>query len=340
MTAAAALIHRLTSFWANQLGGTFLAPGSTLSLAALAITLIVAGWWLVPAHRSRRPRWRVLARALFPRRMWRSASGRADLGWFAFSLMGYGLVFGGLTLGAGQVAAAVEARLGPGPVAPVWPAWIAAPLLTVALFVAYEFAYWLDHWLSHKVPAFWQLHRVHHSAESLSIFTNFRVHPLETIKFAAIIALVTGGVRGVALHVLGPVSDWQIGGTNILLLGFAVAVTHVQHSHLWVSFGPRWGKWLFGPAHHQIHHSADPAHYDRNFGSSLTIFDRLAGTFYQPAARREALSFGVELLDPRPHGPMAGLVMPVVRAMRVAAGYSAASASSARSWAWRFHISA
>ncbi|MFX9169583.1 hypothetical protein ABTN79_20345, partial [Acinetobacter baumannii] len=81
-----------------------------------------------------------------------------------------------------------------------------------------------------KVPLFWQVHRVHHSAESLSFFTNFRVHPLETLKFAAITAVATGSARALALHMLGLVSDWQLGGTNILLLGFAVTVTHVQHS--------------------------------------------------------------------------------------------------------------
>ncbi|MGL4314520.1 MAG: sterol desaturase family protein [Sphingomonas sp.] len=339
MTAAAFLL-KLGQFWQAQLAGMLLAPGSTLSLAALVVTASIAAWWAVPANHGRLPRWRVWRRALFPRRMWRSASGRADLAWVGFGIFGYGLIFGGLVLGSGQVSAALLARLGPGPVQPLLPGWASAPALTVILFLAYEFGYWLDHWLSHKVPLFWQVHRVHHSAESLSFFTNFRVHPLETLKFAAITAVATGSARALALHMLGLVSDWQLGGTNILLLGFAVTVTHVQHSHLWVSFGPHWGKWLLGPAHHQIHHSADPAHYDRNFGSSLAIFDRLAGTFYQPAMKREALRFGVEAIDAHPHGVMAGFVMPVVRAARVAMGYSAANASSARSWAWRFHISA
>jgi len=341
--AVSPLVARVADFWWVQLVGTLLASGSTLSLAALVATLAMAAYWSLPPRRRHLPRIAVWRRALFPRRMWRSASGRADIVWALFSLFGYGLLFGWLTLGTAPMADAVDAALtrwaGPKPLAAL-PAIIAVPLLTVVIFLAYEFAYWLDHWLSHKVPALWALHRVHHSADSLSLLTIFRVHPLETIGFAAITAIIVGAVRGVAVHLIGPVSDWQIGGTNALVLGFAVALTHLQHSHLWITFGPRWGKWLLGPAHHQIHHSADPQHHDRNFGSALALFDRLAGTFHMPAARREPLRFGVDMPDAAPHRLAANTVLPVWHAAIAMGRYSAAIVSSARSWAWRFHISA
>lgn len=295
-----------------------LSPGSTLSLAALAITLLVAAHWAVPAGRARLPRLRVWRRALFPRRLWRTASGRADIGWCLFGLFAYGLLFGWATLNSAPIADAVTQGLTGllGDATPrALPGGLAMALLTPIFFLGYEFAYWLDHWLSHKIPFLWQFHRVHHSAESLSLLTNFRVHPVDSIVFAAITALVLGVARGVAAYALGPVSDWQVGGTNALVLIFAVGLTHLQHSHLWITFGPRWGKWLLAPGHHQIHHSIDPAHHDRNFGSALAIFDRLAGTLVVPSERRQQLTFGVDLLDAKPHGVMAGLIMPCIRAL-------------------------
>jgi sterol desaturase/sphingolipid hydroxylase (fatty acid hydroxylase superfamily) len=82
----------------------------------------------------------------------------------------------------------------------------------------------------------------------------------------------------------------------------AITLTHLQHSHLWVTFGPRWGRWLLSPAHHQIHHSMDVQHHNRNFGNTLALFDRLFGTLYVPGARREPLRLGVEGGGMRPHG--------------------------------------
>jgi sterol desaturase/sphingolipid hydroxylase (fatty acid hydroxylase superfamily) len=95
-----------------------------------------------------------------------------------------------------------------------------------------------------------------------------------------------------------------------------VGLSNLQHSHLWVGFGPGWGKWIIGPAHHQIHHSADPAHFDSNFGSVLTVFDRMFGTFRMPAQQRERLTFGVHDDEPNPHGWRAALFAPFLPAPR------------------------
>jgi hypothetical protein len=48
------------------------------------------------------------------------------------------------------------------------------------------------------------------------------------------------------------------------------------------------------PAHHQIHHSSDPIHFNKNLGSCLAVWDWLFGTLYVPGKAREKLSFGVE----------------------------------------------
>jgi sterol desaturase/sphingolipid hydroxylase (fatty acid hydroxylase superfamily) len=317
-TSVIGVATRLAGFWENQLLGTFVARGSTLALDGLLCTLLLAAFLAVPRGRRRMPRRAVWRRALFPGRLYKSASGRTDIAFFLFGLFGYGLLFGWMVFSAGPVATLIAHGLtgmfGPAHL-PALPTPLGGAILTIALFLAYEFAYWLDHYLSHRVALLWQFHRVHHSAESLSLLTNFRVHPLDTLVYAHIIALVVGSTQGAARYLLGTnAAGWEIGGTNMLVMGAAIALTHLQHSHLWITFGPHWGRWLLSPAHHQIHHSTDERHFDRNFGSALAIWDRLFGTLHMPAPTREPLRFGLGDGEPSPHGLGAVMIRPVIGA--------------------------
>lgn len=302
----------------HQIGGNLISPASTISVTALCGTLAMAILLVIPRGRRRRVKLVVLLRVLLPRRMIASASGRADIGWMLFGVLLSGVAIGWALLSSQHVTAIASgwlaATFGP-PGAAILPGWAASFLLTVALFLAYEFAYWLDHWLSHKVPLLWEFHKVHHSAESLSLLTNFRVHPVDTIIFYNLVALVTGVVAAIVSHALGGSVDMlAIGGSNLLVHLSSVLFTHLQHSHIWVGFGPRWGRIILGPAHHQIHHSTDQRHYDRNFGASLALWDRLFGTFHRPAAQRDVHRFGAERMGHDPHGAVAPMLMPFVDA--------------------------
>ncbi len=295
---ADALINHLRT----QLLGTFLAPGSTLSLVALAINFAIACVFLALACKRKRDiGFGVTMRALFPDWLWRSSSGRADIAWFAYSLIGSGLLIGWALISSRWIAEGLHSLIG----APTFwsaPAWLALSVATLAAFVAYEFSFWLDHFLMHKLRFLWMFHRVHHSAEHLSLLTNTRVHPIETIGFYNLAALLTGLTEGLLPVLLGPeAGPAKLGGVNLLVLVSAVAITHLQHSRFWVRFGPRLGRILMGPAHHQLHHSSDPAHYDCNLGGSIALFDRLFGTFLMPERARQNIDFGIGQQDFDPH---------------------------------------
>ena len=313
MTGIIETAHAVVANIANQVGGTFLLPGSTFSLAALSASLLVFVAVVLAGKRRRRFRRAVLIRALFPRRMVRTASGRTDLAFFIGGILFSGMTIGWAVFAAGDIRAAIERLAGPPP-SPLLPHWIAIPAVTLLLFVAYEFAYWLDHWLKHRVAFFWHFHKVHHQAESLSLLTNGRVHPVDTIVFYNIVAVVTGATAALAGRLVGDVGPVAIGGTNALIMLSAVAITHLQHSHLWLRFGARGSQWLLGPAHHQIHHSTDPRHFDRNLGSTLALFDRAFGTFFLPPEQRGAMRFGVDDGEPDPHGWLATLFTPFAAA--------------------------
>jgi len=317
--AIAALAHALAAVpraVGERLAYTLIAPGSTMSLPALALSLAAFAIAVAHRRRGRGVPLRVLRRVLFPRRLLGTASGRTDA-WFALTGVTItGVAIGWTLLSAELVRAGVQPWLG-APVGAWLPNWAAAAIATLVLYVAYEFAYFVDHWLMHRVAWLWHFHKVHHQAESLSLLTNYRVHPVDTIVFANLLALVLGVTQALLTVVLGRgASPLAIGGTNLLVLVFATVLTHLQHSHLWITFGPRWGRWLLAPAHHQIHHSDDPRHHNRNMGDVLAIFDRMFGTFWMPAPVREVTRFGVDDGTPDPHGVRAALLDPFVASAR------------------------
>ena len=84
----------------------------------------------------------------------------------------------------------------------------------------------------------------------------------------------------------------MIFGINAGLLIFYVAGYNLRHSHIWLSYSPALSHLLISPAQHQIHHSLNPKHYDKNFGFIFAFWDWSAKTLYVPREREE-LSFGL-----------------------------------------------
>jgi sterol desaturase/sphingolipid hydroxylase (fatty acid hydroxylase superfamily) len=54
-------------------------------------------------------------------------------------------------------------------------------------------------------------------------------------------------------------------------------VANTQHSRIKWRFGPL-SRILVTPRFHSFHHSADPRHYNKNFGALLSIWDHIFGT--------------------------------------------------------------
>ena len=75
---------------------------------------------------------------------------------------------------------------------------------------------------------------------------------------------------------------------------------------------------LISPAQHQVHHSVDPRHHDRNYGEVLALWDWLFGTLYISRAG-ETIRFGLGDSAgqplPQPHPTFrAALAEPVAKA--------------------------
>jgi len=316
------------SFVCGKLLKLLLSPGSSFSLASLFSALCIAILFLGLGRRGKKQiRIKVLLRALFPRRLMLSPSSRADVGFFLFNSVLAGVLFGWAILSYHLVSNVVNDFLvgtfGARPPTSL-SELSAACLLTVALFLAYDLGYWLDHLLSHRIPVLWEFHKVHHTAEVLSPLTNFRVHPVDTVVFYNIIALTMGLTGGLVNYGFGQAIDqFTFANSNILTLAFTYLVVHLQHTHLWIAFTGVWGRLFLSPAHHQIHHSVDPTHFNKNLGSCLGVWDWLFGTLYVPARKREKLRFGIEPKVGNPHTFTEGLIAPVHHALAHINGPSA-----------------
>jgi sterol desaturase/sphingolipid hydroxylase (fatty acid hydroxylase superfamily) len=307
--------------------------GSSLSLSSLAGALIIAVGFIAWRRltRGRKPRLRLIVRALFPSRLLTSRSTAIDLGYLFYNTFLAGLLFGWATISyqfitnatIGGLSAAFGARV------PVLPELVSRAGMTLAIFLAYEFGYWLNHYLNHRIPLLWEFHKVHHTADVLTPLTSFRVHPVYSFVFVNIVAITTALVNGLAHYAFGETAyQYALSDTNLILVLFIHAYVHLQHSHVWIAFTGLPGRILVSPAHHQLHHSMDPRHFNKNFGSCLAIWDWMFGTLCMPTAKSERLAFGVAPEGYDPHSISGALWVPIMRAARIVGGWLQPQAGS------------
>ena len=173
------------------------------------------------------------------------------------------------------------------------------------------------------MPILWEFHKVHHSATVLTPLTVFRVHPVEFASSSETSWRSRRGLTGGVMNYAFGVATYQyaITDTNLILVLFVHAYIHLQHSHVWIAFTGVVGRILLSPAHHQIHHSDNPVHFDKNLGSTLAIWDWLFGTLYVPKRTPEQLGFGVEPHHPDAHTVPYTLFEPVRRAATLVRGW-------------------
>jgi len=136
---------------------------------------------------------------------------------------------------------------------------------------------------------------------------------VDSVVFYNTLAVFIGATGGVLSYLhLG--SPFEVGGANIILIAFIFVTVHLQHSHVWIAATGPLGRVILSPAHHQIHHSDNPIHFDKNLGGCLSLWDWVFGTLHMPERRRERLTFGVETRTSSHHTAMGGLVIPFVSA--------------------------
>ena len=172
-------------------------------------------------------------------------------------------------------------------------------LVAALAFVISDFCLYWSHRLFHAFKPLWALHSLHHRPPVLTPLTAFRFWPPEAACHFLAFNFGEGLAYGIAYEFFGlNVTPLKYLGINVFLLAWYLAFSHLRHTAIPLHF-PTWlSHVLISPRMHQVHHSADPAHHHRNFGTALAIWDRLFGTLVIPdnAAR---FRFGIDA----PAGP-------------------------------------
>lgn len=169
----------------------------------------------------------------------------------------------------------------------------AALLFTVAAFLWDDGLRYVHHYLSHKIPFLWAFHKVHHSARVVTPITLYRTHPVEVFTATFRNALSLGVSIGVFIYLFERTySVYTFMGVNGIAFSVNLLGSHLRHSQVPFSFGPL-EHVLISPKQHQIHHSSRREHFDKNFGVSLSIWDRMMGTLVFSKEVTKPLRFGV-----------------------------------------------
>lgn len=239
---------------------------------------------------------------LFSRKIWLSESAKID--YFLYFIIGifkavfvlpflsFGIL-GALKLGLFLSSYTGAFRL---------PVPVAAVAYPIILFLVKDFFVYLTHYALHRVPILWEFHKVHHSAETMTPFTLYRLHPVEMIinnfQGMAAFILVTGLFDAVCDVLPGRALFL---GVNVFSLIFFVMGANLRHSHVPFRYPAFLEKIFMSPYQHQIHHDIRPKYCHSNFGSRLSLWDNIFGTLHlSEELSPEEIKFGL------PYGELSG----------------------------------
>jgi sterol desaturase/sphingolipid hydroxylase (fatty acid hydroxylase superfamily) len=237
-----------------------------------------------------------LMRWLLPAEVLKHPSAQVDFAFYFINKMLLAVIYGSVLLTAplsyNAVSGVMERALGPS-AADFQPHFGFSILTTLMIILVLDFSLWFLHFLFHKVPFLWDYHKVHHSAEVMTPITAARMHPVEEVVDSLTVGLTVGATMAVMHYLLGPAAiQITLFEVNIFLAVFFFSAFHLRHSHVWIRY-PFWVQHiLVCPAQHQIHHSVDRKHWDKNMGFIFAFWDWAAGTLYAPKGK-EDITYGL-----------------------------------------------
>lgn len=150
--------------------------------------------------------------------------------------------------------------------------------IILAIFVVDFIIYWI-HRAQHRFDVMWRTHAWHHSIEHMYWFAGFRTSFAHSFLYNIPQAMVP--------MLLFKLSPLQAG------IGYSIAlfIQFWEHTNVKVNLGSL--RWLFiTPQYHRVHHSAT-RHSGMNLGTTFSIWDRLFGTYIDPATMPDTFPLGL-----------------------------------------------
>ena len=143
-------------------------------------------------------------------------------------------------------------------------------LQLVIFFIVQDLFQWFTHTLLHRVPFFWNFHKVHHSVKEMG-FAHLLYHWMENILYKPL--------KTLAIMLLGGFEPEQAYFVHFI----TIAIGHLNQSNIKLTYGP-FKYILNNPVMHLYHHAYKLPNGKKgvNYGISLIIEDYLFKTNYIP----------------------------------------------------------
>lgn len=162
---------------------------------------------------------------------------------------------------------------------------------------------YIKHRAQHSLPILWDLHEFHHSATQMTIISSARdlaildvlcaplILPFEVFSALMINQFLSQGLLiPVYLYVFDKILE-----TAFLFLG---------HSSFKVIYPKPFSHVLMSPALHWLHHSDNPKHFDKNFGSKYTFWDKLFNSYLDESHLKDLKGYGVNKTQYNKYHPL------------------------------------
>lgn len=141
----------------------------------------------------------------------------------------------------------------------------------VIALVAYDLFHSRLHQLMHVWGAGWRLHSVHHSPK--------RLNSTNTVRFQFLEIVLDNAIEALVLDRLGLSRDQHVAYAAV-----RASYAQLQHCNIDLRSGPL-DHVMSTPDLHRWHHSTRYEEGDTNFGSVLSVWDKVFGTWFRPNDR-------------------------------------------------------
>lgn len=136
----------------------------------------------------------------------------------------------------------------------------------ILCFFALDFFRYWSHRYAHEQRFWWSTHVVHHNSEYYNLSTSFRLSWTQNLKIIFFLPVILMGFHPFVFLVVHQIE---------VLYQFWIHTEYIGKL-------PKPIEYIFTtPSHHRVHHSKNEKYLDKNYGSTLIIWDRMFGTFQE-----------------------------------------------------------
>ncbi|MGB0167077.1 MAG: sterol desaturase family protein [Luteibaculum sp.] len=145
----------------------------------------------------------------------------------------------------------------------------------ILCIICLDFVRYWAHRIAHEQRFWWSTHVVHHSSEHYNFSVSFRLSWTQNLKLIFFVPVILMGFDPLVFFICHQIE---------VLYQFWI------HTEL-IRKLPKPIEYIFTtPSHHRVHHAVNDKYIDKNYGSTLIIWDRMFGTFQ---AEEEQARYGI-----------------------------------------------